>query len=85
MVADGMQLADGTLLHTGHVEDGQAHLDEYTYDISELPLKSDLAAKSYEEEMEVFNKFPVYKKVPLPNVCLYTANEPDGTKCMEAS
>ena len=84
LVDDGMQLADGTLLHTGHDEDGE-HWDEYTDDISGLPLRSDLVAKAREEEMEVFNQFPVYRKVPLADAWFYTGKGPIGTKWVDVN
>ena len=84
LVDDEMQLADGNLLHTGHDEDGE-HWDEYTDDISGLPLKSDLVAKAREEEMEVFNKCLVHRKVPLADAWFYSGKGPIGTKWVDVS
>ena len=39
--------------------------DEFNDDLSGKPLRSDLVHEAQREEIEIFNKFPVYEKVPI--------------------
>ena len=91
--ADCKRNMDGTFNLVCHEEDDcevmrerLMHVwDEYTDDISGQPLRSDLVAKARQEEMDVFNAFPVYKKVPISTCQYHTGKNPIGVKWVDVN
>ena len=83
LVADGRLCADGSLMLTGHEDDKPEDWGTYYDDMSNLPLRTDLVRKARQEEMDVFAKFPVYKKVPIADSWHHTGKGPIGTKWVD--
>ena len=86
LVCDGKKQLDGTLMHTVvDDDDDNIRWDQYSDDLSGKPLRSDLVIKARQEEIDTFNQFPVYTKVPLEDAYHFTGKGPIGTMWIDVN
>ena len=85
LLHDGRLMEDGTLNVAHHDEDKRVRWDEYVDDISGKPLRTDLIKKARQEEMDTFNQFPVYTKVPIEDAYFFTGKGPIGTRWVDVN
>ena len=81
--ADGIAMVNSSLLLSHHEADHR--WDEYTDDLSGKPLRSDLVQQARKEEIDIFNQFPVYEKVPIEDSYYFTGKGPIGTKWVDVN
>ena len=85
LIEDKRRGDEGSLMNTVHDKGFDERWDEFTDDLSRRPMRSDLVKAAKREEIEIFNQFPVYRKVPLEDAYHFTGKGPIGTRWVDVN